>query len=300
MKKDILIKYRDKDQELDLLGALEQRGLNQYDDEYKKLIEILLNMLSITKKNSVPIQQYLFRSIYNVLDSILSSKESTEEFTQIIAENVDENNDNVTSFVFRFILNIKDNVEGSGDKRGVEALKAALERINIEALHAGITNNKDYSLIVKLFYNCVTDMESDRRVILHAEAIEKFHSYIIDNPAEYLQNFLRPYYNGPRKDHLEFYLHVGDPFWPQIFQKDSVLQYLNNIDNTIVDSKLIQDIREYYERVKTKPRNEDKIVILYSSEYPWSNEVHLLKILSKEHKHVRPLCLPPDYKDSKK
>jgi len=301
MKKDILIKYRDKNQELDLLGALERKGLNQYNDEYKKLIEILLNMLSNTKKNSVPIQQYLFRSIYLVIDSILSSKESTEEFTEIIAESVDENNDNVTSFVFRFILNIKDSVEGVGDKDNIQFLMENLKLINVKALHDAIDNNKEYSLILKLFYNCVNDMESDRRVILHPEAIKKFHNYIVmDNPLGYLQHFIRPYYTGPTKDHAEFYLHVGEPFCSQIFPDNKIVKFLDNLDHINdpnVDPKLVKDIREFNRRANLNSKNEDKTVFLFSPEYNPSYSVERLKLQYKDHEYVRSICLPPDYKD---
>lgn len=299
MKKDILIKYRDKNQELDLLGALEQKGLNQYNDEYKKLIEILLNMLSNTKKNSVPIQQYLFRSIYLVLDSILSSKESTKEFTEIIAESVDEDNDNVTSFVFRFILNIKDNIEGAGDKRGVEDLNDLLKHINVNALNNAIDNKKDYSLIISLFYNCVNDMDHDRRVILHPEAIKKFRDYIVvDNPSGYLQHFIRPYYTGPTKEHAEFYLHVGEPFCSQLFPNNTFEQFLNNIEDINVDPKLVEDIREFYRRAHLKSKNKDKTVFLFSPEYNPSYSVERLKLQYEDHEYVRPICLPPEYKDS--
>jgi len=298
MKIDILIKYRDKDQELDLLGALEHKGLNQYNDEYKKLIEILLTMLSITKKNSVPIQQYLFRSIYSVIDEILRSKQSIEEFTNIIATSVNEENDNVTSFVFRFILNIKDNVEGVRDKDNIQILKENLERINIKALQVAIENDEEYSLILKLFYNCVNDMESDRRVILHPEAIKKFRAYIENNPMGYLQHFVRPYFTGPTKGYSEFYLHVGEPFCSQLFPNNTFEQFLNNIEDINVDPKLVEDIREFYRRAHLNSKNKDKTVFLFSPEYNPSYSVERLKLQYEDHEYVRTICLPPEYKDS--
>ena len=298
MKKDILIKYRDRNQELDLLGALEKKGLDQYDEDYKKLIEILLLMLSITEKNDIAIQQFLFNSIYSQLDTILNSEKSRTDFVKIISESINEDNDKITSFVYRFILNIKDDVDGIGRKENIGSLKDALEQINIDSLSNAIEKDKEYSLIIKLFYNCVADMESDRRVILHEKAIEKFREYIEKKPIGYLKHFLRPYYTGPNKQHLEYFLHIGEPFCVQIFPKNGeFVGYLHKIKGRAIDVKLIADVKMFFERVSSNPKDENKAIILYSSEIEnLPNKEDYPRLLSSEHVWVRPECLPPRYK----
>ncbi|WP_286727950.1 MULTISPECIES: hypothetical protein [Sphingobacterium] len=297
MRKDILIKYRDNHQELDLLGALEQKGLSQYDNEYKKLIEILCGMLSITNDNNIPIQQFLFNSIYRVLDSILLSEASIKEFVTIISDSISKDNSNVNAFVFRFILNIKDNLEEIGKKDNIDLLQKELEQVNIKALTDAIDERKDYNLIIELFYNCVTDMEANRRVVLHPEAIEKFRNYIAKNPTNYLEYFIRPYYTGPNKYDIEFYLHVGEPFCSRIFPNDGFREFLGLIGDKIADSSLLEDIKEFYKWASSKQDVEDKTVVLYSPKFTSQYEINSLSLTSQSHKHVRSICLPPDYRE---
>ncbi|WP_286736650.1 MULTISPECIES: hypothetical protein [Sphingobacterium] len=297
MRKDILIKYRDNHQELDLLGALEQKGLIQYDNEYKKLIEILCGMLSITNDNNIPIQQFLFNSVYKVLDLILLSGESIKEFVSIISDSIPNDNSSVNAFIFRFILNIKDNSEGIAKKNNIDLLKKELEEVNIKALTNAIDERKDYDLIIEQFYNCVTDMEANRRIILHPDAIEKFHNYIAENPTNYLKYFIRPYYTGPNKHNIEFYLHVGEPFCSRIFPNDSFTEFLDTIGDKIADSSLLEDIKEFYNRAISKQNGEDETVILYSPKFTPQYEIDRLPLTSSNHKHVRPICLPPDYSE---
>lgn len=297
MKKDILIRYRDNNQELDLLGALEQKGLNDYNDEYKKLIEILLLMLSITEKNGIPIQQFLFYSIYRKLDDIVASEDNLREFVDVVSGSINEDNDNISAFIFRFIVNIKDDLKGIGAKKNIDSLKRALEQINVTALGNAIRDEKKYSLIADLLYSCVSDMEADRKIILHTDAIKKFRDYILKNPTGYLKYFIRPYYSmGPRKESAEYYLHVEEPFRAQIFGNDFE-NFLAQLDK---EDGLVSDIIAFYDKVFNHRNKEDKVVMLFSYENKESisAEKHL-RLTSDEHEFVHHECLPPNYRSVK-
>jgi len=302
MDNKILIKYRDNNQEIDLLNALEQKHLNEYDEEYKKLLEIVFAMLSITKKNQLPIQQFLFNSIFKKLSSILITKTAIEEFVELINKSINEDNDNVTAFVFRFILNIKDNIEGIGEEDNINILKGALERVNLNALHEAIANGKEYQLIVKLFYNCVTDMDANRRVLLNTEAIQVFRNYIEEEPENYLRHFIRPYYLTYSKQDIDYYLHVGEPFNNQIFS-DKIIRnitftdFLNRLDGTNIDSELLEDIRQFNRINERNLKSGIKTVVLSSPVYMPNSRSETLKIQSEKHIYTRGLCTPPYYKE---
>lgn len=298
MKKDILIKYRDNRQEFDLLEALESRGLSDYDEEYKKLLRILFTMLCITNDNYLVIQQFLFKSIYIVLDDILYRKESRDYFIKIISESIPDGEVNITSFVSRFILNIKDNVELIGEKKFIRELEESLQLVNVNALDSAIKKEKSHEIILNVFYNCISDMESDRKVILRSDAISLFLEYIKKKPTDYLSHFIRPYYTGPNEQNLEYFMHVGEPFCAQVFPiQGEFKEYLEGVKDDSVDKKLIEDVRLFFERTSTRSDIRDKTLILYSPEMPTLiNKGRVLELKSKKHEYVRGLCIPPDYK----
>lgn len=297
-KRDLVKKYRDNNQEIDLIENLEFRNLREYNNEYISLLEVLFLMLDETEKNHSLVQQMLFKYIYSALDKILESEEARKKFVNIISSAISFNNHNVSSFIFRFILNIKDNVEGIGDKTNINVLKADLEQINIDVLDNAIGKKKEYNLIRTLFYNCATDMESNRKVVLRTEAIQKFHNYIEENPIEYLRHFIRPYYTNTMKGHIEYFLHVGEPFCNQIFPEEvEFIEYLNKAKR--IDEKLVADIKMFFESVIPNS-NERGTLILYSSEIKTSSsKEQYKKLLSSSHVWVRPECLPPSYKSKK-
>lgn len=301
-KRDTIRKYIDKQQELDLLSSLEQRGLDAYDEYYKALLEILIIMLDETSKNQLPIQQLLFKNIYAVLDKILCSPETIVKFTEIIKSNIERDNNNVTSFVSRFILNIKDNIENIGYKPNIEYLEQSLRQININVLKKFIHDKKEHVSIIDAFYNCVEDLESNRRVILAPKAIEIFKAYIEDNPKGYLSHFIRPYYIMFNKKVVDYFLHVVEPFCLQIFPgENSFLQYLDKIraGSAGNDIDLVDDIIEFSKKALSNGSDESKPVVLFSPQLESTldgKRSSSVKLKSSKHIGVRSDCKPPLYK----
>lgn len=296
-KRDLVKKYRDNNQEIELIESLGIRGVREYNNEYKSLIEVLFLMLDETEKNHLIIQQVLFEYILRALEEILKSKETCGEFVGNIITTISLNNANVPDFISRFILKI---LEPSliSKYEHIEFLNGALENVNVEVLKKAITEQKDFDLIIALFYSCVTDIGLNRKVILHPEAINEFRKYIDKNPLEYLRCFLRPYYHGFEKDFIDYFEHIGEPFCKQIFQEDNeFISFLDGIKPETSDIKLVQDIKRCFEKTNFTSMGINKTIVLFSLETPpSSNQEQFIKLLSKKHKLVRPECLPPDYK----
>lgn len=300
MDKNSIIKYINEGKEIELLEQFELLGFNEYNEKYKKLLAILVVLLNFSESNFLSVQQFLFKTIYKVFEPILHDRASIEQFIEIIKINSDSNYGNISHFIGRFILNIKDNVEQSKEFQNISLLEDALKKLNLCFLNELIADQKEFSAIINVLYNCIHTLEKDRKIILQFEAVDCFYKYLKRNPKDYLAHFIRPYYSGPTKFWAEYYLHVPEPFCEQIFRREKLESFLDNIKSEDLESKLVSDIRSFYREATSRPNNEDKVVMLFSLDNEQSEfRSHHLKLLSPEHVYVRESCRPPDYKSDK-
>lgn len=299
MDRNKILKFINEGKEVELLEQLELLGLNEYNAKFKQLIGILVVLLNNSKHNYLPIQQFLFKTIYKVLESILSSQENIKEFVEILSSNSDEDYNNISDFVGRFILNIMDDVDRMQQLKNIRLLDDALKQLNFKFLILLIQNQKRYESITNVFYNCIENLEEGRKIILQPNAISYFYEYVKSYPHGYLSHFIRPYYTGPTKFWAEYYLHVPEPFCEQIF-KNNFSSFLDEIQPKAGSTNLLDDIRMFYKKAHSGDGNKDKVVMLFSNDNEQSeNKDDHLKLLSKEHTFVRDSCIPPNYKSER-
>lgn len=296
MDKNKIIQYIQEGKEIELLRKLELLGLNEYNDKYKRLIQILVVLLNNTEKNFLPIQQFLFKTIYAALKEIVKNESNIQEFVDILKVSSDNDYQNISNFIYRFILNIKDDVEGIKRLNNMGLLEKKLKLVNIDFLKELVSNKKEYTSIVYVFYHCVDTLEENRRVILHPNAISLFYQYVIENPEGYLSHFIRPYYTGPTRYDGEYYQHVPEPFCEQIFKDETFKQFLEQVPQKKVDKNLLNDILSFYTKAKSNANNTDKVVMLFSFDNLYSqNRDNHLQLQSENHVYVRESCKPPKY-----
>lgn len=309
MEKSKIEEYIENGLELELLDKLNSYVISGFDNTCENLIKTLIILQEKAKIDWRQPNQALVNIITKILPDVLKTQDDLQKFLQIIRDSA-EPFEKISYLNRQFIIGIQDKdpkLSNTGvSEKLLESFRSELKDLNLYFLKKAISIKLSYETISTLFYNCVEKLEDERRIILIDEAIEIYRSYLSADPKEYLISFIRPYYTGPNKLVIDYYLHVAEPFHKQIFsvEKVSFNDFINSSKERASD-ELINDIRNFYNKVlDINAKDPDGRVILYSKEMESPTFVSFngprdtgrdLKLNSNEHIGARKECLPPLY-----
>jgi hypothetical protein len=299
MNKEQLLRYKNEIGDLNFYEEIQRYHFSKFDEKSENILDTLLYLVNEDDKQFGNAQSTFFKVITKLLPNIIQSKR-IDELIKLIQENATGNHINISSLIGRFILNIEDDIFNLVHHSYKQYVKTHLIYLNIKFLEGLISEKANYSFIVSVFYNCIERLGQDRKIILDHEATFIFKEYIEKDPTDYLEHFIRPYYSGPTKEWPEFYLHVSEPFCEQVFgDKEKFIAYLNVLAGSdLVNSNLVNDVNNFYQKANRHPSNEDRVVMLFSMENKHSqNRENHLKMDYRKHRWVKPSCLPPAYKE---
>lgn len=307
MENDKVIQYIKNGDERALLDKLRAYSFTAFNKQIKNLLKILLVLIEEANDKIAP-YQFFYKTVVNVLHEIIFEKEKLAEFVILLKTNSLPPYQQTSFLVREFIIGVEDKkfegAEYEKNKITSEQLlefKSEMIKVNISLLKKAIEEKIPHDQIMAIFYSCVERLEAERKIIINEKAIELLREYLKNNPEEYFKSFFRPYYSGPNKMDIDYYLHIGEPFFLQIFDGyQGFWSFLKKIDKTVSVS-LVSDLKNYIERIEQKKGNQDR-VLLFESDYWYSGDVRgiyseipqmkYIRLTSSEHVGVRPECLP--------
>lgn len=299
--------YIERGLELELLDKLNSYVIDSFDTRCENLIKILIVLQEKGKIDWMQHNQALVNVIIKVMPSIVASDGDLARFTQLIKKHAVSPYQNISYLNRQFIIGIEDNddkITNSGvSLEELKSFQSEMKKLNVHFLKEEIRAGDDFLSIIGLLYNCVEKLGEERKVFLIGEALVAFQEYISSNPKNYLIHFIRPYFTGPNKSHFDYYYHVPEPFYEQIFPNGDFPfgDFIDKANEQNIEKNLIQDINQVYKRIQEIEKSEnDRRLVLFSEEMNtlgFQNLERFLKLQSSEHVWVRKECLPPNYKE---
>jgi hypothetical protein len=297
--------YIEKGLELELLDKLNSYVIETFDARCENLIKILVILQEKAKIDWMQSNQALVNVIVKVLPNILESERDLARFIQLVKKNAVAPYQNISYLNRQFIIGIEDHddkiINSGVSIKQLKSFQIELKKLNVHFLEEQIRTGNDYLTIIGLLYNCVEKLGEERKVILIKEALNSFRAYISSRSKDYLIHFIRPYYTGPNKSHFEYYYHVPEPFYEQIFPHEdfSFKDFIDKASQQDIENNLIKDINEIHQRLQKIEKSEDDRKLAFFSEemesIGFKNLDRFLKLQSTEHIWARKECLPPSY-----
>jgi len=101
---------------------------------------------------------------------------------------------------------------------------------------------------------------------------------------DYIRAFIRPYYTGGfNSNSAEYFKHVAEPFYSQIFKGNEFIQFLDTAKKKISDAVIIDDVKNFYNEILIKQEIDgNRCLFLKSDTTPKG-----LELKSKNHVNVR-------------
>ncbi|RZJ54097.1 MAG: hypothetical protein EOO44_06285 [Flavobacterium sp.] len=298
--------YIERGLELELLDKLNSYVIDSFDSRCENLIKILIILQEKGKIDWMQHNQALVNVIIKVMPGILASDGDLARFTQLIKTHAASPYQNISYLNRQFIIGIEDKddkIMNSGvSLEKLKSFQSEIKKLNVHFIKEEIKRGNDFLSIIGLLYNCVERLGEERKVFLIKEALVAFQEYISLNPKNYLSHFIRPYFTGPNKSHFDYYYHVPEPFYEQIFPNEDFpfSDFIDKANENNIEKNLIQDINEVYKRIQEIKSENDRRLVLFSCEMEqlgFQNLERFLKLQSSDHLWVRKECLPPYYKD---
>ncbi|RZK39060.1 MAG: hypothetical protein EOO90_20105 [Pedobacter sp.] len=293
MNNDIILKAIEDGNERGFLDKLRNYPIDDFNNQLKNLLKILLVLIEKSKDHISP-QQYFYKVIVKILPQIVSEKALEKEFVSIIKENSIPNYVYTSQIIRQLIIAIIDHEidvskyrEGLVTFEDIKSFKHELISINVSFLEIAIYNGFNHDDITWLFYNSVINLERERKIILAPEAIEVFRKYLLKDPEDYLKGFIRPLYSGGiNKNFPEYFLHVAEPFHAQIFDDNdfSITDFFKNAKGLGIDENLVNDVESFYFKVIDKKSIDGNKSLLLSDNGSYEG----LVLKSTGHRNIRP------------
>jgi hypothetical protein len=286
-------KYIEDGLELELLDKLNSYVITGFDKRTKNLIKILIIMQEEAKIDWMKPNQALINLIVKILPELISNDSSNNNLNELInllKESGVKPYERISFLIRQFIIGIQDKDaklrNANVPFEQLEEFREELIKVNVDFLRIAIRDKLSFSNIITIFYNCVSKLAEERKTILDDGAINIFKSYIQSTPDDYLKAFIRPYYtSGFNNNYPDYYIHVAEPFYSQIFKGDeSFTEFLEESKNKISDIELIEDIKNFHQRLLTRPEIEGNRSLILKSELTPNG----LGLKSKNHINVRP------------
>lgn len=291
MERKKIEEYIDKGLEEDLLDKLNSYVIDSFDYRTKNLIEVLIILQEKSKVDWMKSNQALIKVILKILPELFVKEDYLNEFLLILKESAVKPYKNISFLIRQIIISIEDKDETllriASSLGQLKMFQEKLLQINIHFLSKAVTDEFRFNDIITIFYNCVNRLEAERKTIIDDKAIKIFRDYLTANPEEYLKTFIRPLYSGGiNKNHAEYYLHVAEPFYPQIFKSDNALflKFLETSKSKVSDKELIIDLKEFTSRLLNRPEVDGSKTLMLKSEF-FPNG---LELKSRNHVVVRP------------
>jgi hypothetical protein len=309
MEIDKIKEIIDKGEEAKFVNKLRSYSFNEYTLQSKNFLAILLTLVECGT-DKILLQQFLYQSILKLLPNIYSSEESKKDFSKFLITNSVFPYVNVSSVLRDFIIGVYDEKflsKTDKDYNKLVEFKNELLNVNNHFLSLNIVEylkeNSSHSFndIMSVFYSCVETLRAERRIKIDDKANKLLRDCLMQKPADYLQLFFRPYYFGPNKKHIEYYLHIGEPFFLQIFNNYETFLIFLEHSKKLTELPLVEDIIAYINKVRLLDGEKDRYQIFYSDLlksgeifglYSPIAEDKYIKLKSDKHSNVHPECLP--------
>ncbi len=297
MDKEKILKFISDGLAPELLAKLNTYRFGDFDSKFQNLIRIMLLLIEKAENNRGTFYHSIKSRVLKGLPHILKSEETVNKFVDILKTDSVPNYVNISTLVREFIISIEDkDIAFNEHETNFDEyqFQKKLKEVNNSFLTKSIEEKLDYEIILSNFYNCVDTLGKERKIFIQDDAIEQFRNYILENPTEYLRYFIRPYYSGPNNTDYEYYLHVPEPFYKQIFKLDSDFDSFLAHSQSVVGSNLITDIESFIEKLDKVDDSREKTVLLFSRKINMDTD-RTVKLQYDQHKWIRPECKPNNY-----